>query len=46
MRYIYEDPMKTNFYLIDLPRILHAEITETKPEWRGMGPSPAKEMKP
>jgi hypothetical protein len=34
MRYIYEDSLSTEFYLSDLPRMLHAVILELKPEWK------------
>jgi hypothetical protein len=34
MRYIYEDPLGADFFLADLPRILHAVILELKPEWK------------
>ena len=43
MRYIYEDPMKTNFYLIELARILLGAIWEIKPEWKNIRPGPARE---
>jgi len=36
MRYIYEDPLGTDFYLIDLPRILHDVILALKPEWKNL----------
>lgn len=42
MRYIYEDPMKTNFYIIGLARILMSAIWEIKPDWKNMQPAPAK----
>jgi hypothetical protein len=45
MRYIYEDPLKTAFYIIDLAPILHKVIIEIKPEWKDLGPAPAKEIK-
>ena len=41
MRYVYEDPMKTNFYLIDLARILLNVIWDIKPEWKNIRPGPA-----
>jgi hypothetical protein len=33
MRYIFEDPLSTDFFLADLPRMLQAVILELKPEW-------------
>jgi len=33
IRYHYEDPSRSKFYLSELPRILHRYILEIKPEW-------------
>jgi len=33
LRYHYEDPSKTFFYIGELPEILHRIILEIKPEW-------------
>jgi hypothetical protein len=39
MRYVYEGPTNTKFFLADLPKLLRALILEQKPDWQGLGPT-------
>jgi hypothetical protein len=36
MRYLYEDPTKVKFYIVDFAPVLRATILEIKPEWEGV----------